>query len=174
MEKNTARQHQSSPEYEKELGHLESKKKEIWQGINRKQGVKVATLNMKGRRDRYKRSKWLTLVTLMIKQRILVLGLQETHLDDAETESIKKMCPKVEIISNGVSKSKEGIAFAINRELANNMTLNHVVLIEGRASRLTVKMKEERGLDIILVYAPNGDDEKIKFFMELKEKLKQE
>ena len=173
-DQNKARRHQSSSKYEEELRRLNERKKEIWQGINKKQGIKIATLNMKGRNGKNKKSKWPTLVTLMRKQRITILGLQETHLDEDETEITRKMCPKVEILSNGTSKNKEGIAFVINKELANRMTMNHRILIEGRASRLTVKVEEERGLDIILIYAPNEDTEKAKFFEELKEKISQE
>jgi exonuclease III len=111
---------------------------------------------------------------MMRKQRTLILRLQETHLDNKEAEKIGKMCPKIELISNGNSKSKEGVAFVINKELANNMTWNHKTLIEGRALRLTIKVGKERGLDIILIYAPNNDNDKIKFFTELEEKMKQE
>ena len=174
VDTNIGRRHQSPSEYEEELRRLEIKKKKIWNGINRKQGVKLVTLNMRGRRDVNKKSKWPTITTLMRKQKILLLALQETHLDDEETETIGKMCPKIEIINNGVSKIKEGVAFAINKDLANNMTWNHTVLIEGRASRLTIKVEEERGLDVIVIYAPNGDKDKKEFFIDLKNKLEQE
>ena len=142
-------------------------------GISKKQGVRVASLNMKGR-NMNKKSKWPTLVTMTRKQRILVLGPQETHLDDEEAEKIRKMCPKVEIINNGNSKSKEGVAIVINKELANNMTWKHMPLIEERASRITIRVEEDRGLDIIVIYAPNENNEKGKFFTDLKEKLDQE
>jgi exonuclease III len=155
------------------LKRLQEKKKEIWSGINKKHGIRIASLNAKGRNKKGK-SKWPSIVTMMRKQRILVLGLQETHLDEEEAEKIRKTCPKIELISNGISKSKEGIALAINKELANNMAWNHTDLIEGRASRLSIKVEENRGMDIILIYAPNGDNEKIEFFTELREKLAQE
>ena len=153
---------------------IQARKRTIWSGINKKQGIRVATLNLKGRNDKYKKSKWPTVVTLMRKQRILILGLQETHLNEEEAEKIKKMCPKIEIISNGKFKNKEGIAFAINKELANKMTWNHKILIEGRASRLTINLEEDRGIDVILIYAPNSDNDKIQFFADLKERLSEE
>jgi endonuclease/exonuclease/phosphatase family metal-dependent hydrolase len=153
---------------------IESRKKEIWSGINKKQGIRIATLNLKGRNDKDKKSKWPTLETMMRKQRILVLGIQETHLNDEEAEKVKTMCPKLEIINNGIHKNKEGVAFVINKELANNMTWDQTTLIEGRASRLKIKVEEERGLDVIVIYAPNNDNEKANFFETLKEKLEQE
>ena len=166
--------HGREDQLSRRLQVIQARKKEIWTGINKKHGVRLASLNVKGRNDRNKKSKWPTVTTLLRKQRILVLGLQETHLDDEEANKIRIMCPKIELISNGNSKSKEGIAFAINKDLANNMTWVHKVLIEGRASRLTIMVEENRGLDIILIYAPNLDNDKVKFFSELEEKLKDE
>ena len=173
-EKEKGRRDQPTPTYEEELERQQKRKKQIWENVNKKQGIKIATLNMRGRKDNKKKSKWPTLATLMRKQRMLILGLQETHLDEEEAETISKMCPKIEIISNGISKNKEGIAFAINKELANKMTWRHRNLIEGRASRLTIEVEEERGLDIILIYAPNGENEKKIFFEELHRTLEQE
>ena len=62
-------------------------------------------------------------------------------------------------------KNKKGVAFIINKDLANNMTWKHTVLIEGQASRLSIRVEEDRGLDIINVYAPNEDRKKIDFFL---------
>ena len=85
------------------------------------------TLNLKGRNDKDKRSKWSLVTTLLRKQRILVRGLQDTHLDEKEIENIRKMCPKIEILSNRTSKNRKSVAFAINKDLANNMTWIHKV-----------------------------------------------
>ena len=155
------------------LKRTAGEEKKIWNGINKKQGVRIATLNVKGR-NKEKKSKWPTIATLMRKQRILVLGLQEMHLDENEADKIRKMCPKIELINNGSSTSKEGIAFVINKELANNMTWSCENMIEGRLSKLTIEVEEERGLDIVLLYAPNGDNDKMNFFNELNNKLRQE
>ena len=127
------------------LQDIQARKREIWNEINKKHGIRLASLNVKGRNDRNKKSKWPTVTTLLRKQRILVLGLQETHLDEEEADKVRAMCPKIELISNGSSKSKEGIAFAINKDLANNMTWVHKTLIERRASRLTIMVEENRG-----------------------------
>ena len=131
------------------------------------------TLNLKGRNDKDKRSKWSLVTTLLRKQRILVRGLQETHLDEKEIENIRKMCPKIEILSNRTSKNRKSVAFVINKDLANNMTWIHKVQIEGRASRLTINVEKDRGLDIIVVYAPNSNNDKVKFFEDLKVNLEE-
>ena len=168
------REHRTRSQQDMQLtcSQISSKKRKIWSGINRKFGITIATLNIKGRNRDNRKSKWPMITTMMRENRILILALQETHLDDNETEIIGQMCPKIEIINNGISKNKEGVAFVINKELANNMTWKHTILMEGRVSRLTIRVEEDRGLDIINVYAPNEDSKKIKFFEELKEMLK--
>ena len=71
-----------------------SKKRKIWSGINKKYGITIATLNIKGRNRDNRESKWPMIATMMRKHRILILALQETHLDEDETEIIRQMCPK--------------------------------------------------------------------------------
>ena len=158
--------------WKKERMELLEKRKEVWQGIGRKQGVKIATLNLRGRNSKFKKSKWPMLSTIMRKERIAIMALQETHLDAIETSKLENACPKIMILSNGDSTSKEGVAFALNLDLVKNMMWNHEVLISNRASRLTMKVEEERGLDIIVLYAPNADVEKKEFFMNLNDKFK--
>ena len=118
------REHRTRSQQDMQLtcSQILSKKCKIWSGINRKFGITIATLNIKGRNGDNRKSKWPMIATMMRKNRILILALQETHLDENETEIIGQMCPKIEIISNGVSKNKEGVAFVINKDLANNMT----------------------------------------------------
>lgn len=85
---------------------------------------------------------------------------------------IENSCPKITVISNSNHKTKEGIAFVLNKELTNKMTWNHEVIINNKASRLTIQVKEERGLDIILIYTPNFNKEKDVFYEELGKKIK--
>ena len=68
--------------------------------------------------------------------------------------------------------AKEGIAFILNKEMVNGMKWNHSIIIEGRASRLEIEMGREKGLNIILIYAPNGNKDKIEFWNELNTKLR--
>ena len=85
----TAREHQLHGHNDllsRHLQDIQARKREIWNGINKKHGIRLASLNVKGRNDRNKKSKWPTVTTLLRKQRILVLGLQETHLDEEEAD----------------------------------------------------------------------------------------
>ena len=156
----------------RKIQDLDKRKKEIWSGIGKKQGIKIATLNMKGRNDHRKRSKWPMVATRMRKERILVLGLQETHLNEEEAEKLNNACPKLIVLSNGKSKNKEGVAFALNKDMVKGMQWTHDVLIEGRASKLEIKVEDERTMVIILLYAPNPEKDKVEFFTKLKEKMK--
>jgi len=165
------RQNKAISKQEVAIHHLQTKTETIWKGIGKKQGIRIATLNMKGRNDKNKKSKWPNLVTIMRKQRILVMGIQETHLNKEETEKIKAMCPKVEIINNGNSTRGEGIAFIINKELANKMKWTTKVLIKGKAMRMNIEVEEERGLDIMVIHTLNNENKKIEFFKQLKNKI---
>jgi hypothetical protein len=129
---------------------------------------------MKGRRDARKKDKWKALTTLIRKQRVAILGIQEAHLNMEETDRVNNSNPKVIVINNGVSTTKEGIAFVLNKDLINETEWNHTVLIEGRASRLQIRVEEERGLDIILIYSPNTDKDKIEFWKTLNNKLEEQ
>ena len=82
---------------------LKQTKDKIWKGIGKEKGIRIATLNMNGRRDNKKKDKWKDTVTLMRQQRIAILGVQETHLNETETEIVNKANPKVIVINNGIS-----------------------------------------------------------------------
>jgi len=166
----TTRGHTPVDDVVNEMECLNQKRKEVWNGIGKKQGIRIATLNVKGRTSETK-SKWPMITTLIRKLRIAVMAIQESHLNNDEVEKIKKMCPKIEIISNSEHTTKEGVGFIINKDLTKGMEWNHQIIIKNRASRLTIKVEEERGIDIIVIYAPNEETEKKTFFEELKTKL---
>ena len=155
------------------LEKIVTKKEQIWSGIGKKQGIRIASLNVNGRRDEKKKDKWPKLISLTRSKGIAILGLQESHLNEEETEKLNDKFQKFLIINNGFSTSKEGVSFVLNKELVNGMKWKHSVIIEGRASRLEIETEKDRGLNIILVYAPNEGQEKITFWKLLKSKLKE-
>ncbi|KAF9455644.1 Endonuclease/exonuclease/phosphatase, partial [Collybia nuda] len=126
---------------------------------------------MHGKNDKKGKSKWGNLTTLMRKNRIAILGIQESRLNENETEKTGKANPKIVIENNGVATNKEGVAFVINKDMMGDRKWIHTRIIEGRASRLQVDMGEENALDIILVYVPNIDSEKIKFIKNIQKEL---
>ena len=139
----------------------------------KKQGIRIASLNINGRRDEKKRDKWPKLINLIRSKGIAILGLQESHLNDTETEKISEKFGKVVIINNGTSPSKEGIVFILNKQLVNGMKWKHTPIIEGRASKLEIETEKNRGINIVLIYAPNEMKDKLEFWKTLKEKLKE-
>ena len=152
---------------------MERRKKKVWNGIGKKQGIKIATLNMNGRRDERKRDKWPKMTNLMRSQGIAILGLQESHLNVDEAEHLNEAYPRLIVINNGTSTSKEGVTFVLNKDLINGMKWQHTPIIENRVSILEIETEQNRGLNIVLVYAPNIEAEKIAFWKVLKVKLKE-
>ena len=128
------------------LDKIVIKRKQIWSGIGKK--IRIALLNINGRQDEKKRDKWPKLMNLVRSKR---------------TEMISKKIGKVVIINNGTSTSKEGVTFILNKQLVNRMKWKHTPTIEGRASRLEIETKQNRGMNIILIYAPNETRDKLKF-----------
>ena len=106
----TQRQSKHTSISEAQLKNLLSKKEKIWKNVNKKQGYKIATLNIKGRNKENKQSNWPMIATMMRKKKIMIMGVQETHLNEAETEKIRKRCPGIEIISNSnQTKRRSGL-----------------------------------------------------------------
>ncbi|KIJ93783.1 hypothetical protein K443DRAFT_125470 [Laccaria amethystina LaAM-08-1] len=148
---------------------LKAERETLWKSLGKKQGYKIASLNMKGRRNSKREPKWAPLTTMMRKQRLLVLAVQETHLDLEEASLLALKYPKIIVESNGHSKSKGGVAFVINKDLIGDALWHHTELIPGRMSRLQIITKDENGLDLINLYAPNNDKEKAEFFGQVHE-----
>ena len=146
------------------MTRLKNERDTLWKSMGKTQGVKVASLNMKGRRDEKKKSKWAAITTAMRKQRILIMAVQETHLNEEEANLLKAKFPKITIESNGDSTNSGGVAFVLNKDITNEMTWIHTSLIPGRMSRLQLITKDENGLDIINIYAPNNNAEKAEFY----------
>lgn len=116
-------------------------------------GIRIATLNVKGRSNEGK-SKWPALATMIRKQRIMILGVQETHLNDEENKKLERACPKLQIINNSNHKNKEGVAFVFNKELTNGMKWKHEVIIKNRVSWPTIQIEGENGMCQGTLYAP--------------------
>jgi len=130
-----------------------------------KQGdVRIGTLNIHGKKYANGIYKYKDLTTLIRKNKIAILALQESRLNESEKTKIELMCPKIEVISNSESTAKEGIAFVINKDQMKDRKLEHKILIKNRMSRLTVKWNEEITIDVVNIYAPNNEKEKIIFF----------
>jgi hypothetical protein len=152
------------------INELETERRVRCDSLGRKQGVNIASLNIRGRTHNGK-DKWRDISTLIRKNNILVLSIQESHLNPEETAKLIEKCPKLLVENNGNFTNKEGVAFILNRDLMGNRLWKHTPLIEGRASRIQIEWEEGYGLDIINVHAPNSDAHKTAFFEQLKTEL---
>jgi endonuclease/exonuclease/phosphatase family metal-dependent hydrolase len=155
------------------IRELEIKREHIWKGLGRKQGIKIATLNVKGRKYSGKRDKWRDLTTMIRKNNISVLAIQESHLNKEEADKLQELYPNIIVENNGQYTNKEGISFILNKDLVGNKKWKHTELIKGRLSRLQLEWEEGQGLDIINVYSPNNEKEKVEFYKTVKDKIVQ-
>jgi exonuclease III len=162
-----ARQPKNLTQEEIKMIRLKTERETLWKSLGKTQGVKISSFNMKGRRDERKKSKWAAITTVMRKQRLLVMAVQETHLNEEEADALTNKFPKIIVESNGTSTNSGGVAFVLNKDLLNDLKWTHTELIPGRMSRLQVVTGDDNGLDIINVYAPNNNTEKAEFYEEV-------
>ena len=59
------------------------------------------------------------------------------------------------------------MAFVTNKEMRKDTEWSSEMIIEGRALRMTIQIKNKDKIDLMVIYAPNTDEEKIKFFEKL-------
>ena len=144
---------------------------ETWSKIGVTQGIKIATLNVRGKSFANGKSKYKNLTTIIRKSKIAILAVQETRLDENAAALLQQQNPKIIIENNGTSTNKEGVGFIINKDLLKNKKWKHTILIPGRASRLEIDWTEDNGLDLIVIYAPNETNEKIQYFKTLEKEI---
>lgn len=139
----------------------------------RKVTITFATLNIHGKQDIKKRSKIKPIATLMRKERITIMAVQELRCDEEAADALNLAHPNVVIVNNGNTTSKEGVGFIIDKKrfCGKNKTYQHSILIQNRASRLKVDWNGEH-FDLINVYAPNAEADKCAFLTELNDAIR--
>ncbi|KAF8257883.1 Endonuclease/exonuclease/phosphatase [Lactarius quietus] len=128
-----------------------------------KANITIATLNMNGfaapSRNMTGIEKWSAMYQTMKENKIAVLALQETHLDDNLLHSVNKCFGKrLTIINSSLSENPRvsaGVAFVINRALVAPKDAVTTELIKGRAMALQFKWHNDDNILLINVYAPN-------------------
>ncbi|KAK0495621.1 Endonuclease/exonuclease/phosphatase, partial [Armillaria luteobubalina] len=128
---------------------------------NTKATMNIGSLNIRGYGSanlKDKESRWMHLNQIMREEKIGVLAIQETHLNDERRETIEKIFPKLRVmISEDPEQptAKAGIALILNRHLTNWDSVEKRVIVPGRAMMVRIKWHRERKLTILCVYAPN-------------------
>ncbi|KAF8262701.1 hypothetical protein EI94DRAFT_1773126 [Lactarius quietus] len=103
--------------------------------------------------------KWSAIYQSMKENKLEILAVQETHLNDDLIHSINECFRKrITVINSQLQTnphSSTSIAFVINKALIAMRELEKVELISGRA--LAIKFKWHKENDITLVNIPEGD-----------------
>ena len=105
--------------------------------------------------------KWTRINYTIRKNKIAILALQETHLDDKMAESIKRCFRKnFDLLHSSDTDnpcSKAGVVFVLNKVLIPNRQLKMHILAPGRAIMLKIRWPDNKEIKIINVYAPVQD-----------------
>ena len=108
-------------------------------GMRKRANIKIASLNMNGLHTVEDRSfsyeKWSEINTTVKRDKIAILAVQETHLDDEMTHSIQDMFRKRLTIINSqlerLPRMSAGVAFVLNKDLIDVKETRVVELIKG-------------------------------------------
>ncbi|KAI0337282.1 DNase I-like protein, partial [Trametopsis cervina] len=112
---------------------------------------------------------------LVREQKIALLAVQETHLNDDHVNSLHSLFGKRLTILHSASPEREtsaqGIAFVINNERLDPSTATLLEIIPGRAALLTFLWHKTVTMRIMTVYAPNSPTENESFWDQISDKI---
>lgn len=118
--------------------------------------------------------KWTMINRTIFNEKIAILALQETHLDQTLFDQVNACFGKnLEIINSPLPtnpRSSAGVAFIINKALIRPNDLSVMELIPGRATMLKLRWLESCEAAIVNIYAPNGKNDQITFWTQVIEK----
>jgi ribonuclease HI/exonuclease III len=134
----------------------------------KKSNITIASLNIHGKTTDSGDSKIQRLSTIMKQRKYAIVAIQETRINTEIATQLQKLHPSIVILNNGQFSSKQGVAFIINKKLfaGKNNTWTHYPLIDNRASLLRINWRGEHH-DIINIYSPNADTDKLAFIENL-------
>ena len=96
----------------------------------------------------------------MKENKLAILALQETHLDNTQLLSLNDCFGKrLTIINSNLTenpRSSTGMAFVINHSLVTPKEMIKTELIQGRALAIKFKWHDDKDILLINVYAPNN------------------
>jgi Reverse transcriptase (RNA-dependent DNA polymerase)/Endonuclease/Exonuclease/phosphatase family len=136
--------------------------------------IRIATLNMNGchtnNENRTTFEKWAEINATIKKEKIAILALQETHLDQEAVNNLHSIYKKRFNIHNSgletAPRTSARVAFILNRELINPAKVEIMKLIAGRAIALKIRWKEST-TTVINIYAPTRRCDNQSFWKEL-------
>lgn len=149
--------------------------------LRKKANIKIGTVNINrlhtGSENNNVFEKWAEVNATMKRDKIAILAVQETHLDEQNTRAIIKAFDKRLRILNSQPeenpRASAGVAFVLNKDLVDAEKVETDELIKGRAIaiKLTWKRNSEETV-IINVYAPNRRSEHQNFWKKVEDERK--
>ena len=146
--------------------------------LRKRANIKIGTVNINGLHTGSEGNnmfeKWAEINATMKRDKIAILAVQETHLDEQNITAILKAFDKRLIILNSQPeinpRASAGVAFVLNKDLVDAEKLETKELIKGRALaiKLTWKRNSEETV-IINVYAPNRRSEHQQFWKKVED-----
>ncbi|EPS98429.1 hypothetical protein FOMPIDRAFT_1126458, partial [Fomitopsis schrenkii] len=119
-------------------------------------------------------NKWNVVNQVMRENKIGILALQETHMDEETVERVHQLYGRRIHVAHSQTRgtvNAGGVAFALNRELVNMEGMISTTVIEGRALHLSMNWHGGRKLTLLNVYAPNNASENANFWTTLGEEV---
>lgn len=124
------------------------------------------------------REKWRTISHTMHAEKIAILAIQESHLDQNMTELLGENFKKNLIILNSAHpdnpQASAGVSFVINKQLIEPEELEMHELIPGRVALLKIKWLNLCSASILNTYAPNDRSEHTDFWAKVLTKRRTE
>lgn len=132
-------------------------------GLQKRANIKIGTVNINGLHTLTEGpctfEKWAEINATMKKEKIAILAVQKTHLDEQNLEAIHQSLGKrLRIINSPLEdnpRTSTRVAFVLNKVLININKLESHELIKGRALAMKLTWKNEEETLLINVYAPN-------------------
>lgn len=147
------------------------KEGDVYELVNKRQ-ITLGTYNIRGRGSNQKHSKYRDLSSWMRINRIAIVAVQETKLNESDCETIRKENPKISIYENNSESRSSGVAFVLNKDLTSKWSIEHQTVVQGRASAIRIKT-EKLDITLVNIYSPNELRDKIQFYKELPKALQE-
>jgi exonuclease III len=138
-------------------------------GQRRRNNITIGSLNINGLHTSTENStnfrKWTEINATIKKERIAILAVQETHLDEISTHEIHRAFGKRMVIHNSQLESNPrnsaGVAFVLNKALIKTDQVETFELIKGKVIAIKLTWINNEEATLINIYAPNkrGDHE---------------
>ena len=130
--------------------------------MKKKANITIATLNINGASaptaNLNLTDKWARINSTMRENKIALLALQETHLDDHNVDTITRCFGKSFTLLHSsdplTPRAKAGVAIAVNKALIPVDDFRTHVLVPGRAIMIQLKWPDDNPLSILNIYAP--------------------